>query len=119
MKKKQFFVKRLFVIGVVLLSTTFNLHSQSLQTRRTYYDWQCSRIHEVFTVITGTNKMHGTYKKYSQYGGLYVIANYKNGLLHGKHTTYDGNPQERIQCSTNYLNGKKNGAEIIYDSDGK
>lgn len=117
--KKQFFLNKLFVIGVVLLSTTFNLHSQSLQTKRTYYDWQCSRIHEVFTVIAGTNKMHGTYKEYSQYGGIYVIANYKNGLLHGKHTTYDGSPQQRIQRSMNYLNGKKNGTETIYDSAGK
>lgn len=120
MKMKQhFFLNKLFVIGAVLLSSTFNLHSQSLETRRTYYDWQCSRIREVFTVIAGTNKMHGTYKKYSQYGGLYTIANYKNGLLHGKHITYDGSPQQRIQRSMNYLNGKKNGTEIIYDFDGK
>lgn len=118
-KKKHFILNKLIVVGIVLLSTTFNLHSQSLQTKSTYYDWQCSRIHEVFTVIAGTNKMHGTYKEYSQYGGIYVIANYKNGLLHGKHTTHDGSPQQRIQRSTNYLNGKKNGTETIYDSDGK
>ncbi|WP_304206856.1 toxin-antitoxin system YwqK family antitoxin [Fusobacterium perfoetens] len=63
---------------------------------------------------------HGESKDFGSDGGLIRIANYKNGILHGKFEGMQigsfGLPGDYIEKVT-YKNGKKNGKSTIYYSD--
>lgn len=102
---------RFFFLVCILMSSIDMINAQNLITKKTYWDWGNSRLHETFTVIAGTGTMHGSYKKYNESGALMVSANYNKGALHGLCISYFGTPQKHILKSTNYVNGKKNGIE--------
>lgn len=102
---------RFFFLACVLMLSINMINAQNLITKKTYWDWSNSRLHETFTVIAGTSTMHGSYKKYNENGALVVSANYNKGALHGLCISYFGTPQKHILKSTNYVNGKKNGIE--------
>jgi antitoxin component YwqK of YwqJK toxin-antitoxin module len=58
-------MKKLFTIAILAL--TFNAYSQKLQ--REYYDWAKTKIkREYYTDSYG--KLNGSYKAYSEYGGI-------------------------------------------------
>ena len=103
-------IKILFFICIVLSSIDIT-NAQNIVTKKTYWDWGNSRLHEIFTVIAGTGTRHGSYKEYDKNGMLLISANYNHGALHGLCVGYFGTPQNYISKSTNYLNGEKNVVE--------
>lgn len=107
-------IKILFFICIVLSSIDIT-NAQNIVTKKTYWDWGNSRLHEIFTVIAGTGTRHGSYKEYDKNGMLLISANYNHGALHGLCVGYFGTPQNYISKSTNYLNGEKNGVEKNYN----
>lgn len=104
----------LFFICIIISSVDI-ASAQNLVTKKTYWDWGNSRLHESFTVIAGTGTRHGSYKEYDRNGMLLISANYNHGALHGLCIEYFGTPEKYISKSTNYLNGKKSGVEKNYN----
>ena len=104
----------LFFICIIISSVDI-ASAQNLVTKKTYWDWGNSRLHESFTVIAGTGTRHGSYKEYDRNGMLLISANYNHGALHGLCIEYFGTPEKYISKSTNYLNGKKSGMEKNYN----
>ena len=93
----------LFFICIIISSVDI-ASAQNLVTKKTYWDWGNSRLHESFTVIAGTGTRHGSYKEYDRNGMLLISANYNHGALHGLCIEYFGTPEKYISKSTNYLN---------------
>jgi antitoxin component YwqK of YwqJK toxin-antitoxin module len=102
----------LFFICIIISSVDI-ASAQNLVTKKTYWDWGNSRLHESFTVIAGTGTRHGSYKEYDRNG--LISANYNHGALHGLCIEYFGTSEKYISKSTNYLNGKKSGVEKNYN----
>lgn len=107
-------IKVLFFICIILSSIDI-ADAQKIVTKKTFWDWDRSRLNEIFTVIAGTGTRHGYYKKYDTNGMLLISANYSYGALNGLYIEYFGTPQNYISKSTNYMNGEKNGVEKIYN----
>lgn len=105
---------KLFISVCILMISLNTINAQNLVTKKTYWDWSASRLHEIFTVIAGTGTMHGSYKEYNQSGELIVSANYNKNMLHGVCTNYLGSSPNRILKTTTYVNGVKNGEEKDY-----
>lgn len=107
---------KLFISVCILMISLNTINAQNLVTKKTYWDWSASRLHEIFTVIAGTGTMHGSYKEYNQSGELIVSANYNKNMLHGVCTNYLGSSPNRMLKTTTYVNGVKNGEEKDYTS---
>lgn len=105
---------KLFISVCILMISLNTINAQNLVTKKTYWDWSASRLHEIFTVIAGTGTMHGSYKEYNQSGELIISANYNNNMLHGVCTNYLGSSPNRMLKTTTYVNGVKNGEEKDY-----
>jgi antitoxin component YwqK of YwqJK toxin-antitoxin module len=91
------------------------------KVKKTYYDWQSTKIKEIFTVNIHDQK-NGNYKAYFENGLLGLDGTFKNGVIHGlckEYYEYVGNNSSagasRLLTVGNYVNGEKDGVFIIYD----
>ena len=67
--------------------------------------------------VIGENKPYtGTFIKKFENGNLRKIAEFKNGVPHGKEETYDKNSQ--LLLLNTYKNGKKDGQQKLYYENG-
>lgn len=131
---------------ILLLSLALSLNAFSQKLVKTYYDWSKKKLQaEYYTDSYGTK--NGTFKGYSEYGGLLMqgvlkdglpigkwIENYTNGKLHfikfyetpgyssfdvknGKIISYYENGKT-IKYERNFKDGELDGVWKVYDENG-
>ena len=82
-------MKILKLVIAISILTQGNSIAQSLQTRTSYYDpYTATKIHEKWTVISGTPTKQGEYREYDRNGGIIQKATFKNNKLSGERTWY-------------------------------
>jgi len=108
MKTKNFI---LLILGLTISLSTF----AQLQTVKSYWDWNKTILHEIYTVKANTGIKHGTYKEYDQNGNLILSCTFIDNKLNG---AYISNNYDEKDIS-NYKNGVLDGIQKILDPSGK
>ena len=117
MKKKKY-IKLCLLLFLIIGCSNICI---AQKVKKTYYDWQSTKIKEIFTVNIHEQK-NGNYKAYFENGLLGLDGTFKNGVIHGlckEYYEYVGNNSSvgasRLLTVGNYVNGEKDGVFIIYD----
>lgn len=82
-------MKQLAFASIIMIVGAVNLFAQSTETVKNYFDVYKTQLSEKYTVISGTNTMHGLYQSYNQNGDIIKTVNYKNGKRHGSVKHYN------------------------------
>lgn len=105
------------IILFVLILSAGATFSQSVEERRTYHDpLSRSVLHENYTVIAGTNTLHGRYRQFARNGTLVRDVNYNNGKAHGVLKDYDPYSGQLIYQATFNNDVMTEDAEFYKDS---
>lgn len=104
----------LFSIGFLTMNAAF-----SQTQKKTYYDYQKTKIEEIYYVNSQEQKS-GKYIKYDERGIKAVEVTYLNGALQGPGKEYylpwSGTPADaRLKITGQYSNSEKDGIWITYD----
>lgn len=121
-------MKKLYFLLAAFTMTCHLIHAQKIV--KSYYDYKKTKVHEEYATNNYGVKT-GSYKEFSEFGGILVQGTYKNDIRVGKWVTNnsDGTPSmienfndngERngifkswlnghVITEANYVNGKKNG----------
>ena len=109
-------MKNNFCASILILFSLNELSSQTLV--KTYYDFQKTRVNEVY-YVNAKGEKNGAYKTYSSDNGVLTEeANFLNGELNGVHKLYNwGNGKAIIRQSETYVQGIKTGEAKYYDGE--
>ncbi len=110
-------MKRYLVYSYLVMLLCVSLHSQTPQNPNGY-----NKFYHGNGVVSSEGTMKdgkpdGYWKNYSEQGIIKIEGNRKNFLLDSIWKFYDA--KGRISKTVGYLEGKKNGAVIVYDTSGK
>lgn len=103
---------------VILIVCLFSLGLNGQTLVKTFYDFQKTRVNEVFYVNSKGEK-NGVYKTYNKNNGvLEEEATFINGELNGVHKLYDvSSGRSYLRQSETYKNNRKNGEAKYFSGD--
>ena len=103
---------------IVCIGFLMAISAQAQQVRKTYYDWQNTKLKEVFTV-NSLGQKNGVYKKYDENGVLAVEATFKNDLMTGPgkeyYIYYQSQGPAKLKKVGSFKDADKHGVFVTYD----